>query len=220
MSWNSGPKGHVSEYRRKFFERARLNIRSVVGADQVHGTYVHTVEIRDAGRGALLPDDRVPACDGFSTNVPELVLTTLHADCAPVFLFDPVKRAIALVHSGWRGTIGGIAGIALSIMSNQFGSSRSDVIAEIGPTISTSEYLVGDDVAERFRRRFGGKVVAQLKGRPHVDLIAALTVDLLENGLRPDHIPARPSCTYRDRRFPSYRRDGRADSYLAYLSLC
>ncbi len=86
----------------------------------------------------VLPDLLDPIdyrVDGLVTNTPGLALTIYYADCIPVLLYDPVGKAIAAVHSGWRGTSLGIAPKAVAKMTALYGTSPEDVLAAIGPGI-------------------------------------------------------------------------------------
>lgn len=70
---------------------------------QLHGDIVATVGAADRGCGLLQELGDIER-DGLMTNEPDTALTVFGADCTPVLLYDPVKRAVAAVHSGWRGT--------------------------------------------------------------------------------------------------------------------
>lgn len=172
----------------------------------------------DGGRGMLTREDRIAATDALVTADIGLVLTTLHADCTPVYLVDLDRRTIALAHCGWRSTIGGLAGKTLSLLKTEFGCDPRRVRVAFGPAISAAVYEVGGEVAAQFASRFGAVTVAHRSSRAYLDIAAALTIDLLENGLPSDAIPERPPCTYADRRFASFRREGAPTrSMLAWL---
>lgn len=92
------------------------------------------------------------------------------------------------------------------------------VVTSIGPTISIANYEFGVAEADLFVKKFGANVVTGRGGKFYLDLVAAITVDLLRNGLNPSTIPQRPPCTYADQRYASYRRDGTPTrSMLAWL---
>jgi YfiH family protein len=208
MSWDSGSVSEVAERRAEYFSTLDLNISSAVSADQVHGTFVHNVQAEDCGRGMLTPTDRIPACDGFLCTQPGVILTTLHADCAPLFIVDVETRVMGLAHCGWRGTLAGLPGILLSRFLDLSGGNSKSIRACIGPAISTGCYEFGEHEAAQFGERFGSTVIARLGGRPHVDLVAAIIINLLENGLNSSTIPPRPPCTFKHGEHASFRRDG------------
>ena len=94
--------------------------RFVVGW-QTHTTNVRVVTEEDRGKGVTREQDYQDV-DALITNVPGLVLTTFHADCPPVYIVDPVHRAIGLAHSGWKGTIGEISRCTLERMAEEYGT--------------------------------------------------------------------------------------------------
>jgi len=141
------------------------------------------------------------------TDVPGLILVTAHADCAPVFLLDEKRRAIGLLHAGWRGILAGVIESGLAVLSSEFESSKSDVRAAIGPTISPERYEVSRDLADQFRERIGGEVVLERDGSPHLDLYLCIRLILERQGVIAGSISDRPPCTFDSRRFSSYRRD-------------
>ena len=88
---------------------AALNMRveDMVLSDQTHTTNVRVITEEDRGKGILRPQDYSDV-DGMITNVPGIVLVTSYADCVPLYFVDPVRKAIGLSHSGWKGTVGHI----------------------------------------------------------------------------------------------------------------
>ena len=88
--------------------------------------------------------------DGMITNVPGICLVTSYADCVPLYFVDPVKKAIGLSHSGWRGTVGKIGKNTVQLMQENFGSKPEDLLAAVGPSVcmdcyEVSEHLPGHD---------------------------------------------------------------------------
>ena len=220
MSWGGGEANAIIQNRLNYFKKIGLAIARAVFADQVHGTEIRRIEAADAGRGKFEAEDRIPATDGLLMHIPGLILTTLHADCAPIFYADPEHKAIGLAHAGWRGILAGMPGKMLATMENEFGSKRREIQVVVGPMIGTSSYEVAPDLAERFVQRFGPQVATESGGKPHLDLFAAIVANLLENNLEPNKIPARPACTACDQVYASFRRDGAPPrSMLAWLEI-
>lgn len=112
--------------------------RNLVFAKQVHGSDIARVE--NGFEGAF--DDT----DALTTDALQTPLVILTADCAAVFVFDPVKNAIAIAHAGWRGTVAGIAAKTVKRMQKEYGSSPGDLLAGIGPSIGPCCYEVGEEV--------------------------------------------------------------------------
>ena len=114
--------------------------------DLVIGLQTHTnnvVRVDERNKGQGLFRTRMKDVDGMVTNVPGVALVTYHADCTPVYLYDPVKKAIGMVHAGWRGTVKEIAGAAVRKLQTEFGTDPADLVAMIGPCIS-KEYFECD----------------------------------------------------------------------------
>lgn len=146
--------------------------------------------------------------DALITNAPDLALSIRTADCLPILLADPVNRAIAAIHAGWRGTAGRIVLEALTKMRQLYGTEPGDVIAAIGPGIGGCCYEVGEDVGRQLGIERAGRV----------DL-ASLNRQLLTRARVPDsQIETAGLCTFCDARFYSYRREkdnaGRMISFI------
>jgi polyphenol oxidase len=92
--------------------------------------------------------------DASITNRSGLLLAVQTADCVPILLVDPKRRAVAAVHAGWRGTLQRILMKALGQMQMQFGSEAADLLAAIGPAIGPCCYEVGTEVAAAFAAKF------------------------------------------------------------------
>ena len=116
----------------------------VVQAHQVHGDRVAVVTSADTTR------EELEGYDALVTDVPGVAIGARTADCIPVLMYDPVHRAVAAVHSGWKGTVLKIAAKALSVMASKYGTSAADIIAVIGPGIGPDSFQVGPEVAEAF----------------------------------------------------------------------
>ncbi len=133
--------------------------------------------------------------DALITAQPGLLLTIRTADCIPILIADPVRRAVAAIHAGWRGTVAGIAGKTVQKMTSFFKSDPADLIAAIGPGIGVCCFEVGPEVAAQFGTR----------GR-HLDLVEANRLDLASAGV--ERIAAGAPCTLcQPGLFHSFRRD-------------
>lgn len=94
------------------------------------------------------------AGDGMITNAPGLLLGIQTADCLPIMLVDPKRRAVGVFHAGWRGTVKRIVEKGVGEMRRCFGSRPSDLKAAIGPGIHGCCYEVGEEVREKFESQF------------------------------------------------------------------
>ena len=124
------------------------------------------------------------------------------ADCAPVLLADGRKRALALVHAGWRGAANGILGRAVKLLERKAGVGPKDLWMVVGPCIHQCCYEVGGDVARCFPRNTTGG-----PDKFFLDLPGALAEQAKVLGVSPRKIFLAPHCTVCDRRFFSFRRE-------------
>jgi purine-nucleoside/S-methyl-5'-thioadenosine phosphorylase / adenosine deaminase len=139
--------------------------------------------------------------DALLENAPGATVAVRTADCLPILLADEKRRAVAVVHAGWRGTVAEIARHAVAAMREQFGSDSASLHAAIGPGIGKCCYEVGPEVAAHFGEQ----------GKAHIDLAAANRRQLMESGVTAGKIYASNLCTRCGvQEFHSYRRDKEA----------
>jgi copper oxidase (laccase) domain-containing protein len=115
-----------------------------VTAQQVHGKEIGVVDSIFSGPKCF------EKCDGLITNLRGVCLGIYVADCCAVFLIDPVRRAIGLVHSGKKGTELGVVANAIEAMNSRFGCRSSDLVVQLSPCIRPPHYEI-DFAAEIVR---------------------------------------------------------------------
>lgn len=180
----------VVENRRRAASSLGASLDDCVFATQVHGTAATVVGSGDAGRGARVATDAIPACDVLVTTTPGPVLVTLVADCSPVLLVDPEARVLSAVHAGWRGALQGAVVSALRAMS-ALGARPERVVAFIGPSVHPSVYVVGPEVADAARSSLGpaaAQVLWPRGDRWRLDVAGANRLQLLAAGVAPEHV--------------------------------
>ena len=177
---------------------------------QVHGNRVQVAADR-ARYPTPPPGDALIAC---SANTGVAIKA---ADCVPVLLADPVSGAVAGVHAGWRGTLVRVAGKAARALAAEAGAPPSRLAAVIGPSIRACCFEVGPEVVAAFSEdghdigRIATWPHAEARrspGRPHLDLVLASRLQLLDAGLREEAIEDTGLCTRCQPAFHSYRREG------------
>jgi hypothetical protein len=158
-----------------------------VTAEQVHGKKIGVLD------SAPESDKCFAGCDGVITNQSGICLGIYVADCCAVYLVDPVRQAIGLVHSGKKGTELGIVSHAIKAMTEHFGSRVSDLIAQLSPCIRPPHY--------------------------EIDFAASIVRQCHESGVNSVHDSG--VCTACDlARYYSYRAEkGRTGRMLAFLAL-
>ena len=167
---------------------------------QTHTVNIRQVTENDAGKGVVRERDYTDI-DGLITDVPGITLVTFFADCVPLYFLDPVHRAIGLSHSGWRGTVKGMGRVTAEAMKKVFGSRPEDLIACVGPSICSSCYEVGPEVAQEFEHAFDKKYHSSIlekkaDGKYQLDLWKANQIVLEEAGLKREHISVTNICTH------------------------
>ena len=156
---------------------------TVVHAYLVHGSDV--ARVTQANNGTWV--ERV---DALITNEPGCALTMNYADCAPIFLFDPVQNAIGLGHAGWKGTVVDLSGAMVRAMQREFGSDPAQLLAGIGPCISWANYEVAEPVVSEVKEAFAEwEMLLKMpegkeNGRFHFNLAEANRHNLLSAGVR------------------------------------
>ncbi len=219
-------------YTKDDFENVRSNFAlfcNDVGVDptrlamvqQVHSTKIVVARASDCGVGLENPET-LPMVDGLVTNEPGVCLATFCADCTPILMLDPVKKVIASVHSGWRGTLGQIVAEAVRVMVETCGSVAEHIVAVMGPSIKQCHFEVDEDVYLLFRERFGTTFEENVKQKGqkyYIDTDALNRKTLLSAGLLRHNIHTCPICTYCDERFFSHRRDGETGRMCAMIEL-
>ena len=121
-------------------------------ADLVSPNQRHTANVRRVGaadRGRIWP-----GYDTLITDEPGVPLLLRYADCTPVLIYDPAHHALALIHSGWRGTVQGAGRVAVEALVAEYGSRPAEMIAAIGPSIGPCCYEVGEDVIDAVHAAF------------------------------------------------------------------
>jgi YfiH family protein len=180
--------------------------------NQVHGTRIITV---NAPEEVQTLRNSPPAADGLITGCPDIVLGVKLADCVPVLLVSPRKRTAAAVHAGWKGTVQGIAFQAAVELMKQSGVNPDELHAAIGPSIGPCCFEVQEDVAAHFpefcKREVGDRWL--------VDLWKTNELQLLNAGLKPEHVHVSRMCTVCDNEhFFSHRRDkGKTGRMVAFV---
>ena len=120
--------------------RSSTGFQRVVHSHQVHGPSVRFHGFGPPGLHLADP------CDGHATASPGVLLTVTVADCVPVFVVDPGRRVVALLHAGWRGTAAGVLEHGLQMLRERVGSHASDLRVHFGPSICGDCYEVGPEV--------------------------------------------------------------------------
>ncbi len=205
MSLSYGDSKGVLDNRRNFLSNLGIDYLSLVCAKQAHGSSVRYVNEADEGSGALAYDNAIPDTDGFITDVRNLPLAIFTADCLSIFLYDPRKPAIGLIHAGWRSSREIIVRQAIELMRNKFNTRAQDLIAGFGPAIKNCCY----EVSGEFKNYFPSELTEK-SGRFYLDLDLVNRRQLIASGLKEENISEANFCTHcASKDFFSFRREGK-----------
>jgi hypothetical protein len=142
----------------------------------------------------------------MATSQPSVRIAVKTADCVPILLADPVRRVVAAVHAGWRGTVDEIAARSVRALESRYGSSPANLLAAFGPSIGPCCFEVGPEVAPLFQSIFPER--RDLSERTRIDLREANRRILLAAGLGASNIAHHAPCTHcGGDEFYSWRRD-------------
>jgi YfiH family protein len=196
LSFSVGDEvANVRDNRRMFFEAVGCNERSLAQPRQGHS----------ANTAVALEAGWYDKADALITNRPGLWLGISVADCLPVFLVDPVRKAVGAVHAGWRGTVGRIVQNAVRSMQRHYGCEGADLLAYLGPSARACCYEVGPEVATQFNQ----EVVERRDGAIFLDLVKENVRQLTHLGVLWKHIEVSDLCTITETDLlHSYRREG------------
>lgn len=190
---------HVMENYRRVAQVLGVEKERMVLSYQTHTVNVKKVTEEDEGKGIVRERDYQDV-DGLITDVPGITLVTFYADCVPLYILDPVHKAIGLSHSGWRGTVKGMGKITLDKMKEAYGTKPEDVLCCIGPSICRDCFEVGSEVIEAFRQKFASSHWQELyyeknNGKYQLDLWKANEIILREAGVPHEQIQITDVCT-------------------------
>ncbi len=216
----------VEENRRRFFVPFDIDSATIVRAKQVHGSEVLRVDanlVQRPGFPRCLVEERAEF-DAFITELSEVVLVVSTADCLPILIHDPVRRAVAAVHAGWRGTARRIAAKAVLAMQAAYGTDPTDCRAALGPGIRACCFEVDAPVMEAMAAAlpgWGAHATPTRSGHCRLDLAGVNRAVLEGAGVRADRIEDAGLCTAcRTDLFFSHRAEkGRTGRMMNFILL-
>ena len=177
----------------------------------------HTDNIKKIEEKKLMnePDFAVyKETDGLITNKANLALSTTNADCILLLLFDPVKKVIANIHSGWKGTLKRISVKAIEKMQEEYECSPENIICCMCPSIRKCHFEVDEDVYKLFAEEFKDlkeidEIIEKRETKWHIDTILINKIILKQIGLLEENIIDSKLCSVcNSNLMHSYRAEG------------
>ncbi|MDD5109140.1 MAG: peptidoglycan editing factor PgeF [Candidatus Omnitrophica bacterium] len=203
MSLCYGDTKNSLKNRQKFLDAINIDYRNLICAQQVHGKNVKYVTEADKGRGALDYGSSFADTDGFFTDKKGVSIAILSADCLSVFIYDPKRPAIAILHAGWRGTEQNICAEGIRVMQDKFGSHPHRMFVGFGPSIRSCCFEVEKDFKSNFP--FG---LTNQEGRIFMDIALVNQQQLINAGVREENIFDPKICTFSDNdNYFSFRKE-------------
>lgn len=211
----------VSENRRRAFEALGRSLDSLYDVWQVHGAeIVCAAAPRGPVGGHLQADGILSDCIGIT-------IFMRFADCVPIFLYDPRREAVGLVHAGWQGTVEGAAFHAVRRMRECYGTRPQDILAAIGPSIGAHHYEVGPEVVAQVEGVFGEEASGLLQpssggeqdGRAYFDLWQANRLLLERAGVHTVEVAAICTACHLEDWYSHRGEGGRTGRFGAMIGL-
>lgn len=199
LSFRDDKKENVIENYKKICSVIGCDYRNVVFSNQIHEDNIYSVDEKDRGKGLLRESD-IKNTDGLITDKKNICLVTFYADCVPLYFLDPIKKVIALSHSGWRGTAKQIGRKTVYIMSEKYGCKKENILCGIGPSIGACCYEVDTPVFEEFKNKipFSEKYILKDKEKNDKYKINLQKINeqiLLNSGIQKENIEIADICT-------------------------
>lgn len=192
---------------KRALDKMGIHPTEIYSGQQVH---LHNIGYADGVTGEPFIFGRnFPETDGLITDKPGIALLVKYADCSPIVLYDPKKKVLAALHSGWRGTVQRFSQKAIEKMEHEFGCDKENILVYVGPSIDMENYEVGSEVYEAF----AGFNQRDAFFVPKEDKFCLSMTDanlslLREAGIKEEHIEVSRVSTFMDERLHSARAEG------------
>ena len=217
-------RDNVYQNYRIFTESVGIDFKNVVISSQHHHNNIRIVTEDDRGKGITHQQD-YEDIDGLITNRRDIALTTTHADCAPVYFYDPEHKVIGLAHAGWSGTSMDICGVMVRTLYEAFKTNPQALLVAIGPAICRECYEVDLDVKTVFDQLHVSiedhVTYQEAIGKYHLDIPGINRKLIIHQGVKPENIFLSDYCTMTnlDLFFSHRGHKGRRGSNAAMMQL-
>lgn len=181
-----------------------FNCKRVKYLNQIHSNKVFTYKVEEK-------EFTDYEGDAVITNEKKSIIGVFTADCVPIILVDKVNKAIAAIHSGWKGTYESIVKETILKMKEEFNSNTENIIVYIGPHIRQCCYEVSEELKEKFIGKFNLNEEKLFNGR-NLSLEACINNDLIKCGILEENINSLGICTHCEKnvKLHSYRKSNGA----------
>ena len=185
---------NVKKNYMKISKKLNINYDNIFIPNQVHSDKVIFVNNENCH---TLINENYFECDGGITNISNIPLVSISADCMTALIFDKKSKYIASVHSGWKGVLNQIILKTINKMVQEYNSNYKDIIICIGPSICKKCFEVKQDVKELFENKFKMYDAIEEKDNDKflIDLHKIVYSDLINIGVLSSNIHFSNICT-------------------------
>jgi YfiH family protein len=189
----------VLKNRKKFLKKIGIKEKDTVVADLIHNSKVKIVSKKDKGK-------IIKKTDGLITKEKNLFLTITVADCLPIFIYEPEKEIVGLVHLSWRNLKKGILKKTLNLFK-KLGAKKNKILLGIGPSICQKHFEVKEDLLKIFKP-YLKEALLKKEDKYFLDLKKICLIQLKDSGIKKENIETSKECTYcLKNKYFSFRRD-------------
>ncbi len=185
--------------------------QNMIFMDQVHEDNI--VNISDTSQ------NKITSCDGIITDIKNIPLMVMVADCIPLTFFDPIQNVVGVAHSGRNGTFLEISKKMVKNFVDNYGSKAEDIVVGIGVSIHSCCYEVGESLANIAIKNFGEKYVTLRDEKYFLDIQTLNFDQLIEAGVLSQNIEISSCCSCCDPNYFSYRREGLTGRFASFVML-
>ncbi|MBC6696174.1 peptidoglycan editing factor PgeF [Terrisporobacter mayombei] len=197
----------------KTFKEDEFKLTNLTRNSQIHSSIVNKIDIENIGQ-------RIDG-DALITNVKEVPLLILTADCVPVVIIDSKNKAIGAVHAGWRGTYDRIVKKTIEEMIKNYNTNPEDLVCVIGPSIGPCCYEVSKDLVEKFNinlANHAGKFDIIKNNKYYLDLWKINELTLKDCKVKEENIINLQICTNcNHEKFYSYRKHNKTQKRIGTM---
>src|SRR3972149_7762219 len=200
-----GNEENVRKNREIILKKLELKkMRKIYSVKQVHGTNILNID-----KNMNLESDKImKEADCLITNLKDIPIMVMGADCNLILMADISKKVVAAIHAGWKGTLQELVTKVILYMKKGFGSKNKDIFVAFGPSIRKCCYKIDNQVLKKFTDKFGyGNFFIKKNNDIFLDLININYMQLKKSGISEENISDCGECTYCDQDFFSYRRN-------------
>lgn len=182
---------------KKLCKSIGIEYNNIVKTNQVHGDVVKAVNEKVNSNSPDFYEKFYEKTDGLITANKNIAICATNADCIVLMMYDPVKKVIANVHSGWKGTVQKIAKKTIDKMEESYNCNTKDIICCISPSIRECHFEVDTDVKDMFQNNFNHleDIIEKKDKKWFIDTVKINKEMLKEKGIKPENIIDSKICT-------------------------